>query len=54
VKEIKEAIEKFNNIIQHAAWSATPEEKPQTKYQEYPWEVKEQIKDKRKLRKAGR
>jgi hypothetical protein len=30
--------------------SATPEENPQTKYTEYPWEVKEQIKEKRKLR----
>jgi CMP-N-acetylneuraminic acid synthetase len=33
-QEIEEAIEKFNNVIQNAAWSATPEEKPQTKYPE--------------------
>jgi hypothetical protein len=50
VKDIKEAIAKFTNVIQKAAWSATPDHKPQTKYPEYPWEVKDQIKEKRKLR----
>jgi hypothetical protein len=32
---------------QEAAWSATPDDKSQTKYPEYPWEVKDQIKEKR-------
>jgi hypothetical protein len=49
-KDIQEAIAKFNNIIQKAAWRATPDDKPQAKYPEYPWEVKDQIKEKRKLR----
>jgi hypothetical protein len=41
-EEIEEAIEKFNNIILNAVWSATPEDRPQCP--EYSWEVKEQIK----------
>jgi hypothetical protein len=41
---------KFNNAIQKAAWSATLDDKLQAKYPKYPWEVKEQIKEKRKLR----
>jgi hypothetical protein len=49
-KDIEEAIAEFTNIIHKAAWGATPDDKPQTKYPEYPWEVKDQIKEKRKLR----
>jgi hypothetical protein len=29
--------------------SAIPDDKPQTKYPEYPWEIKDQIKEKREL-----
>jgi hypothetical protein len=36
--------------MQKAAWSATPDDNPQTKYPEYPWEIKDQTKEKRKLR----
>jgi hypothetical protein len=50
VKDIEEAIAEFTNIIQKAAWSATPHDKPQTKYSEYPWEVKDQIEEKLNLR----
>jgi hypothetical protein len=49
-KEIEEAIAEFTNVTQKAAGSATPDDKPQTKYPVYPWEVKDQIKQKRKLR----
>jgi CMP-N-acetylneuraminic acid synthetase len=49
-KDIEEAIAEYTNVIQKAAWSATPDNKPQTKYPEYPLEVKDQIKEKRKLR----
>jgi hypothetical protein len=49
-KDVEEATAEFNNVIQKAAWSATPDDKPQTKYPEYPWEVMDQIKEKRKLR----
>jgi hypothetical protein len=45
-KDIEEAIAVFTNIIQKAAWSTTPDDKPQAKYPEYPWEVKDQIKEK--------
>jgi hypothetical protein len=31
LKEIEEAIEKCNDIIQKAAWNATPDYKPQAK-----------------------
>jgi hypothetical protein len=48
--DIKEVIAEFTNVIQKAAYSAIPDDKPQTKYSEYPWEVKDQIKEKRKLR----
>jgi hypothetical protein len=37
-------------LIQKAAWSATPDDKHQTKYLEYPQEVKDQNKEERKLR----
>jgi hypothetical protein len=47
-KDSEEAITEFNN--QKAAWIATPYEKSQAKYPEYPWGVKDQIKEKRKLR----
>jgi hypothetical protein len=50
VKDIEEAIAKFTKVTQMAAWSATPDDKPQTKYPEYPWGVKDQIEEKRKLR----
>jgi hypothetical protein len=49
-KDIEEAIAEFTNAIQKAAWSATPDNKPQTKHPEYPWEVKDQLKKKRKLK----
>jgi hypothetical protein len=49
-KDIEEAIAEFTKVIQKAAWSATPDDKPQTQYSKYPWEVNEQIKEKRKLR----
>jgi hypothetical protein len=49
-KDIKEAIAQFTNAIQKAAWRATPDDKPQAKYPEYPCEVKNQIKKKRKFR----
>jgi hypothetical protein len=49
-KDIEEATAEFNNVIQKAAWSATPDNKPQTKYPEYLWEFRDQIKEKRKLR----
>jgi CMP-N-acetylneuraminic acid synthetase len=34
-EEIEEATENFNNVMQNAVWSATSEDKPQTKYPEY-------------------
>jgi hypothetical protein len=37
-------------MIKKTAWSSTTDNKPQPKYPEYPWEVKGQIKGKRKLR----
>jgi hypothetical protein len=49
-KDIEETIAKFTNLIEKAAWNATPDDKSQTKYPEYPWKVKDQIKEKRKLR----
>jgi hypothetical protein len=49
-KDIEEAIAEFTDVIQKTAWSATLDDKPQTKYTEYPWVVKDQIKEKRKLR----
>jgi hypothetical protein len=49
VKDIEEAIAEFTNVIQKGAWSAIPHDKPQTKYSEYPWEVRDQINE-RKLR----
>jgi hypothetical protein len=51
---VEKATEKFSNVIYNAAWRATPEGKPQIKYPEYPWEVKGQIKEKRKLRRKWR
>jgi hypothetical protein len=50
VKDIEKAIAGFTNIIKKSAWSATPDDKPQTKYPEHPCEVKDQIKEKQKLR----
>jgi hypothetical protein len=35
VEEVEEAITQFNKLIQKAAWRATPDDKPETKYQEY-------------------
>jgi hypothetical protein len=49
-KNIEEAIAEFTKAIQTAACSATPDDKPHTKYPKYPWEVKDQIKEKRKFR----
>jgi hypothetical protein len=49
VEDIEKAIAKFTNAIQKAAWGTTPDDKPQAKYPEYLWEVKDQIKEKRKL-----
>jgi hypothetical protein len=49
-KDTEEAIAEFTNIIKKAAWSATPDDKPQTKCPEHPWEVEDQIKENRKLR----
>jgi CMP-N-acetylneuraminic acid synthetase len=45
-KDIEEAIAEFTNVKQKAAWSVTPDDKPQTKYLECPWEIKDQIKEK--------
>jgi hypothetical protein len=45
-KDIKQAIAEFTNVIQKATSSATPDDKPETKYLEYPWEVKDKIKEK--------
>jgi hypothetical protein len=45
-KDLEEAITEFSNVIQKTAWSATPDDKSQAKYPEYPWEVKDQIKEK--------
>jgi hypothetical protein len=50
IPNIEESIIKFSNVIPKAAWSATPDDKPQAKYLEYPWEIKSQFKKKRKLR----
>jgi hypothetical protein len=50
VKNIEDAIAEFTEVIQKTTWSATADDKPQTKYPEYPWEVKDPIKEKRKLR----
>jgi hypothetical protein len=47
---MEEATAELTNVIQKAAWSATADDKPHAKYLEYPWEVKAQIKEKRKLR----
>jgi thiamine kinase-like enzyme len=49
-EEIEEAITQFNKVIQNAAWGLTQDDKPQPKYPEYPREIKDQIKKKRKLR----
>jgi hypothetical protein len=49
-KGIEKAIAEFFNVMQEAAWSATLDDKSQTKYPEYPWEVKDQIRENRKLR----
>jgi hypothetical protein len=49
-KDIEKAIAEFTNLLQKAAMSTTPDDRPQTKYPENPWEVKDQIKEKRKLR----
>jgi hypothetical protein len=38
-KDIEEAIAEFTKGIQKAAWTETPDDKPQTKYPEYPWKV---------------
>jgi CMP-N-acetylneuraminic acid synthetase len=35
-KDIEEAITEFNNVIQKAAWSVTPDDKPEAKYLGYP------------------
>jgi hypothetical protein len=45
-KDIEEAIAEFTNVIQKAAWGAIPDDKPQTKYSEYAWEVEDQIREK--------
>jgi hypothetical protein len=50
-KEVEEAIAEFTNVIQKVAWSTTPDDKPQTKYPEYPCEFKEQTKTKRTQKK---
>jgi hypothetical protein len=50
-KDIEEAFAEYSNVTQDAAWNATSDDKSQTKYPEYPWEVKDQIKGKRKVRK---
>jgi CMP-N-acetylneuraminic acid synthetase len=31
-KDIEEAIAEFTNVMQKAAWSATPDDRPQAKY----------------------
>jgi hypothetical protein len=49
-KDIEEATAEFNNVIQKTAWRATLDDKPQIKYPEYPCEVKDQVKEKQKLR----
>jgi hypothetical protein len=41
VEEIEKVITQFSKVIQKAAWSATPDDKPQSKYPEYPWGFKE-------------
>jgi hypothetical protein len=48
-EDIEESIAEFTKVIQKPAWSTTPDDKLQTKYPEYPWAVKDQIKEKRKL-----
>jgi CMP-N-acetylneuraminic acid synthetase len=35
-RDIEEAIAEFTKVKQKAAWSATPDDKPQTKYPGYP------------------
>jgi hypothetical protein len=35
-EDIDQAITEFNNAIQKVAWSATPDDKRQAKYPEYP------------------
>jgi hypothetical protein len=35
VEGIEGAITQFNKLIQKAAWRATPDDKPESKYQEY-------------------
>jgi hypothetical protein len=49
-KDIEEAIAELTNVRQKAARSATPDDKPEAKYSEYLWEIKDQIKKKQKLR----
>jgi hypothetical protein len=49
-KYIEEVIAEFTNVTQKAAWTATPEDKPQSIYPEYPWKVKDPIKKKQKFR----
>jgi hypothetical protein len=44
------AVAVLNSIIHNAVWSTTLDNKPQAKYPEYAWEIDDQIKEKRKLR----
>jgi hypothetical protein len=46
--DIEEVIEKFNNVIQNSVWSTTPGVTLQTEYPEYQWEIKGQLKGKKK------
>jgi hypothetical protein len=49
-KDNEETNAEFTNVTQKAARRATLDDKPQTKYPEYPLEVKDEIMEKRKLR----
>jgi hypothetical protein len=43
-------VENFNKTIQMAAWKSTLEEKMETKYPDFPDEIKDKIAQKRRLR----
>ena len=50
--KLGEAIEHFNKIIQESAWLATPEMNDQRKQLNYSLEIREKLKENRRLRKT--
>lgn len=46
-EQIEAAVEHFNNMIQSAAWNATPITKKKNQNKEYPLYIKNKLKEKR-------